>query len=112
VGIERHQLLDQSTAGRGHQSQLVSIVRVRDRQNTGFIQQIAIKPQRSYHIPGVVSHLRQALALTAQRRQRLYDHLHSLAVAAAAFICFRCLFCLPHKLRPFPNQLSVISGQP
>ena len=60
--VERHQLLHQPAAGRGHQPQLAAIVREGSGKHSRLLEQIAVEPQRRDHIAGVVRHLGQALA--------------------------------------------------
>ncbi len=52
-------------------------------QHARFLEKVAVKAERRDHIPGVMGHLCDGLALAAKRGQRLHDRLHPYAIHSA-----------------------------
>ena len=96
--IQSHKFFPQPVAGCGHQPQLVSIVKKRSRQHSGLLKKIAVKSQRRDHVPGVMRHFRNGLALAAERGQGLHHRFHTLALRSAQS---PGLFHLLHGMLPF-----------
>ena len=104
AGIHGYQLFYQPVAGRGHQPQLVPIVKKRSGQHARFLKKIAVESQRRDHVSCVMRYFRKGLALAAQRGQRLHHRFHPLALRPAQ--PSRLLRML-HRPIPFHSAFSL-----
>jgi len=114
-GVKRHQLLDQPAACRRHQAQLLRVVRKRNGQDAGLVEQIAVEPKRSDHVACVVRHLRESFSAAAQGCHCFHDRRHARAFSGAEGGSLDGARDLLHGLLPFRvrrSQCKARSSEP